>query len=98
MANHSVQKFSRISENLGSESFDASSFKYYPNPAENILNLSYDEEISEITFFNLLGQKVLSKTIKEHKPQIDISNLPSGSCLMRATSDGNSKTFKIIET
>jgi subtilisin family serine protease len=58
----------------------------YPNPASNILNISFDSDdqnITNIKIFNILGQEVKTKNSIKSKPgrneiQIDIHDLPSG--------------------
>ena len=82
---------------LGTGSFDNVNFAYYPNPVTNILNLSYNKEISNVEIFNLLGQKVLANKFNSNTPQVDMSNLPNGTYMVKVTSDNQSKTIKVIK-
>lgn len=77
--------------------FNNANFKAYPNPVSDILNLSYDQTISDVSIFNLLGQNVVSKTINDTNGAIDMSSLPSGSYLVKVTADGQTKTIKVIK-
>ena len=72
---------------LGNNSFDNTNFSYYPNPVKNTLNLSYNQEISNVEVFNLLGQKVSSYVINASAAQIDMSNLSKGAYMVRVTSN-----------
>ncbi|MCF6128700.1 T9SS type A sorting domain-containing protein [Flavobacterium sp. AS60] len=84
-------------DGLGNGSFDSSSFTYYPNPVKNILNLSYNQEISNVEVYNLLGQKVSSTIINANDAHIDMSNLPNGAYMVRVTSNDQVKTIKVIK-
>jgi hypothetical protein len=53
----------------------------YPNPTSGLVNIdiiNHSTDKIEIQFENLLGQKMLSVPAREHKTQVDISNLPGG--------------------
>ncbi len=82
---------------LGNNSFDNANFSYYPNPVKNTLNLSYNQEISNVEVFNLLGQKVSSNVINANAAQIDMSNLSKGAYMVRVTSNNQLKTIKVIK-
>jgi hypothetical protein len=86
-----------VDVNLSSSSFDTTSFKAYPNPVTNILNLSYSSEISSVEVFNMLGQKVLVKELNVAQGQIDMSNLNAGNYIVKVTADGLTKTIKVIK-
>jgi len=82
---------------LGNENFNASSFKFYPNPVKDILNLSYMQNITSVTVYNLLGQKVFENTLNANSTQVDMSHLSSGSYLVKVTANNQTKTIKIIK-
>lgn len=82
---------------LGNNLFDSSNFTYYPNPVKNTLNLSYNQEISNVEVFNLLGQKVSSNVINANAAQIDMSNLSKGAYMVKVTSNNQLKTIKVIK-
>lgn len=86
-----------IYNELGIDDFNSNNFKFYPNPVKNKLNVSYTENISNISVFNLLGQKVMENTINATSTQVDMSNLASGSYLVKVTSDNQTKTIKVIK-
>jgi hypothetical protein len=82
---------------LSTVSFDTTSFKTYPNPVKDILNLSYNKNISNVSIRNLLGQEVMSKVINTNQSQINLSNLSSGTYLVKVTVDGLVKTIKVVK-
>jgi hypothetical protein len=86
------------SAGLGTDTFESSNLKYYPNPVENVLNLSFDQEISSVEIFNLLGQKVSSTiTNAANEVQVDMSNLANGPYMVRVISNDKMKTIKVIK-
>jgi hypothetical protein len=82
---------------LSNGTFDASKFTFYPNPVKNILNLSYDKSITKVVVINLLGQEVSSLSVNANQAQVDMGNLPSGTYLVKITSDTLVKTIKVIK-
>ena len=86
-----------VTVTLGNSDFDSASFSYYPNPVKNILNLSYNQEISTVEIFNLLGQKLISNVIKANEAQVEMTNLPRGTYMVKVTSDNRVKTIKVIK-
>ncbi len=85
------------SPTLSTPAFDSTNFRAYPNPVSGILNLSYDQDISDVQVFNLLGQNVASKVINSTEGKIDISALPTGSYSLKVTSQGQTKTIKVVK-
>jgi len=82
---------------LANDSFDSSNFTFYPNPVKNILNLSYNKEISTVEIFNLIGQKVISTNFNTNDAQVDMSTLANGPYMVKVTSDNQVKTIKVIK-
>jgi len=72
-------------------------FTVYPNPVKDILNLSYTENISNVEVFNLLGQKMLAKSIDANQGPLDLSGLATGSYLVKVTSGSETKTIKVLK-
>jgi len=86
-----------VTTNLSTDSFDSAAFKAYPNPVNNVLNLSYSSEISSVEVYNMLGQKVIAKALNVTQGQIDMSNLTSGNYFVKVTSEGLTKTIKVVK-
>ncbi len=77
--------------------FNEANFSFYPNPVKNTLNLSYNQEISNVDVFNLLGQKVIATKLNANSGQIDMSSLPNGAYMVKVTSNNQVKTIKVIK-
>jgi hypothetical protein len=82
---------------LSTSSFDSASFVAYPNPVVDVLNLSHSTTIDKVQVINLLGQEVMTKSINAAQSQIDMSNLPVGTYLVRVTANDEVKTIKVIK-
>ena len=82
---------------LSNSAFDNANFTFYPNPVKNTLNLSYNQEISGVDIFNLLGQKIISTKVNSNSGQIDMSSLPKGAYMVKVTSNNQVKTIKVIK-
>ena len=82
---------------LGVKVFDESSFSFYPNPVTEMLNLKYSKDISEVKLINILGQELLAKTTFGTEVQVDMSNLPSGTYIVKIKSDDLEKTIKVVK-
>jgi hypothetical protein len=82
---------------LSNTAFENGNFRSFPNPVKDILNLSYDKNISNITVFNLLGQEVLTKAINSNQSQLNMSALSAGTYLVKVTADNQVKTIKVIK-
>ncbi|MCB0465170.1 MAG: T9SS type A sorting domain-containing protein [Aequorivita sp.] len=72
-------------------------FKFYPNPAQDVLNLSANNTIESVSMFSLLGQKVLETSINQNETSINIASLTPGVYIMKAMIDGNAATYKFIK-
>ena len=81
-------------EQMWGDKFQLSS---YPNPVNNILNVSYTKDQSEtITFsiIDLLGKIVIQE--KELTTSIDVSSLNNGNYFLKVTSETSSESIPFI--
>jgi len=72
-------------------------FSMYPNPANNVLNISAKETIKNADIFNVLGKKVMSVNINKANGSIDVSNLSSGIYLIKYNVNDKVGTAKFIK-
>ncbi len=79
------------------EDLEAHGFSYYPNPVNDVLNLSANTAIDQVEILNLLGQKVFVDTPKALQQSVDFSDLQSGIYLVKVAIDGSEGTFKIVK-
>jgi hypothetical protein len=86
-----------VDSNLSTATFVNNSFKVYPNPVKDILNLRYSSEISNVKVFNILGQLVIEQNVDAISTQIDMSKLNSGTYIVNVAILGEVKTVKIVK-
>jgi hypothetical protein len=79
------------------DGFDNANFKYYPNPVNNILTVSYSEAITGLKLYNMVGQQLITKSVNANETQIDMSHLPAGSYLLEVSSGNKSKMVKLLK-
>ena len=82
---------------LGTSSFDSSAFDTYPNPVNDILNISFNKNINAVQVYNIVGQEVLAKTSTSTISQIDMSSLTNGIYLVKVFADNQIKTIKVVK-
>ena len=83
---------------LGTNEFDSNNaLTLYPIPVKDNLNFSFknSEITSSISIYNLLGQ--LIQTITNPSNSIDVSNLQSGSYLIKVTTDKGISSGKFVK-
>lgn len=86
-----------IQVNLSNTEVPLSNLSYYPNPVQDILNISNTEPITQVEVYNILGQPMLTIQNNTNDAKIDLSNLPSGTYLAKISSDDKIKSIKIIK-
>lgn len=69
----------------------------FPNPAIDFVTIATQEEITNISIFNILGQEVLNIEGNSNSMQIDISNLTAGNYLAKIQVGNAVKTLKLIK-
>lgn len=82
---------------LGQENFDKNAFSYYPNPVINSLNISYKNMIHKVEVFDLQGRKIKSQNFESDAVQIDLSELPTATYLLKVYSINEIEVIKIIK-
>jgi hypothetical protein len=73
----------------------------YPNPANNFLNISFEQiNVSSISILNTLGQSIFKTQITSpniETVQLNVSKLPPGIYIIQATGKNNSATSKFVK-
>ncbi|MDR6969496.1 hypothetical protein J2X31_003529 [Flavobacterium arsenatis] len=82
---------------LSTGSFDTSGFTSYPNPVNDILNISHTGKITNVAVYNILGQEVVSKNVNASHSKIDMSDLAKGTYLVKVTGEDGMKVIKVVK-
>ncbi|RYY45361.1 MAG: T9SS type A sorting domain-containing protein [Chitinophagaceae bacterium] len=86
-----------VTTDLSIDDLVKSNFKLYPNPVKDVLNLSNTQNITSVEVFNMLGQQVITKRVNATQGQVDMSNLATGTYLVKVATDNQTKTVKVIK-
>ena len=84
-------------QTIGTSQFNDNNFSFYPNPANNRLNLQTTGQVEEVKVFNMLGQQVMKETPKTVSPSLNVEALQVGTYIMNVTIDGTSANFRFIK-
>ncbi|WP_177762458.1 fibronectin type III domain-containing protein [Flavobacterium sp. I3-2] len=87
----------RVDVYLSNDQFDKNELKYFPNPVDDVLTISYSDVITQIEVFDLLGKRVQTLQTNENEVKVDLSNLPSGTYIIQLKTDSKQQFVKIIK-
>ena len=76
---------------------DASEFTYFPNPVRNELTLKSQNNIENISVFNMLGQEVIRTAPNALETVLDTNALTQGAYFVQVTVNNVTKTVRIIK-
>ncbi|RRJ92439.1 T9SS C-terminal target domain-containing protein [Paenimyroides tangerinum] len=82
---------------LSDDKFVKEDLKYYPNPVEDILNVTYSERILQIEVFDLLGKRVKVKSTDDKEVNIDLSDLASGTYMIQLKTESKQQFIKVVK-
>lgn len=86
-----------ITTTMGTDKNTFTTLKYYPNPVNDVLTVTNNNNIEMLTVTNTLGQTVISKQINNNNAQLDLSSLNNGVYFVKVSVEGKNKTLKIIK-
>ncbi len=69
----------------------------YPNPANDVLNISSQSTINTVEIFNVLGQKVITMQVEDKSAEINVSNLNAGIYLIKYEINNSTSTKKFVK-
>ena len=72
-------------------------FSIFPNPVASILNFSGIVDETEVTLYNVLGQKTKSFKITAAQPVINISDLETGTYYLKLSSENATAMLKLMK-
>ncbi|NJM79496.1 MAG: T9SS type A sorting domain-containing protein [Flavobacterium sp.] len=84
----------RITDEEIVSSEETDSIIIYPNPSKNLITLTgLSQNKSEISIYNLMGLKLISKTVSNNS-SIDLSSLSAGNYILMISTENNSPVTK----
>ncbi|MEG1022542.1 MAG: T9SS type A sorting domain-containing protein, partial [Myroides sp.] len=87
----------KVTINLSNAELDLTQLKYYPNPVDSELNISYIEEIKKVEVFTITGQRVFGNDYQGNEVKVDLSRLSAGTYLVKIETAKASQFVKIVK-
>lgn len=81
---------------LAVDKFEQRGFKMYPNPVNNILNVTYNGDL-KVSITNIAGQQILSPRSISKQGSVDVSSLSAGVYFLKADANGESIVRKFVK-
>lgn len=82
---------------IGVDEFDINKLSIYPQPANDILNIDYIEEIALLEVYNMLGQQLISAKESSSRVKLNVSSLKAGAYFLKLHTASNKHVVKIIK-
>lgn len=82
---------------LGTKDLDLASLKYYPNPTDSELNISYKEAIKTVEVFDILGKQVKAEKFDATDVRLNVSSLAAGTYMIKVVTENGSQFVKIVK-
>ncbi len=82
---------------LGVEDEEFAGFKLYPNPTNELLNVTASISIETIEIYNLMGQSLVKEELNDTSGTLSLSHLPTGIYMLTATINNRQASFKFIK-
>src|SRR5690606_17119830 len=81
----------------GISEFSTAGLYAYPNPVNDMLTITSQAVIDEVTVYNMLGQNVLSATPKADTATINVSALNNGLYIIKTAGGGKETSTQFIK-
>ena len=81
----------------GTGDLDLVDFSYFPNPVKDELRMQANETITNVSVYNILGQRVRSLQPDAINTKLDLTSLVSGTYLVKAEVNDRIGTFKVVK-
>ena len=82
---------------LSAGSFEVNGFEYFPNPVNDNLSLRAQDNIQNVSVYNMLGQEVSRMTPNAVSSEVNMSNLSQGAYFVKVTINGTTETIRVLK-
>ena len=82
---------------LSNSNFDLASFNVYPNPTNNVWNLSNAQNINSIKLYDISGKQILSLNPNATSAVINASEYSSGIYFANVETENGTKVIKLVK-
>ncbi len=84
-------------EVLGTEDNSSLELSTYPNPTKGIVTISAQQEINNVTVYNIIGQEVKSVSGNGNSVTVNLSEFAAGHYIAKVVAGDSSESIKIIK-
>ena len=84
-------------EQLGTSDINNAEFIYWPNPVKDKLNFDGKETVESVQVFDMSGRLLMDRQSATGITQLDVTVLSKGTYIVKAQTDKEVKTFKIVK-
>ena len=82
---------------LGANDFIETTVSLYPNPSNELINISFDEDqLSKLEFYDITGKLLFKKELNTNTYALNIANYPSGTYIVKVFKQNNVSVNKKI--
>ncbi|MCW9038662.1 T9SS type A sorting domain-containing protein [Altibacter sp.] len=78
-------------------SIEENIFSFYPNPVQEELVFTASTEVTQLTIYNVTGQKVLETFPAVLQGELQINSLAAGYYVLKVTMQGTTQSFKFVK-
>ena len=85
---------------LGTQEFENTLFKAYPNPTENLLTIALQnnaEVIDTVSVYDISGKTMKVQKTANATVVLDLSDLSRGIYFVKVQSEGQEKVLKVVK-
>lgn len=72
-------------------------FTYYPNPANDVVNIESGSQMTNLEVYNVAGQLLVSQKLNTMNTKVDISSFSTGTYFFKLRFDEVESNFKILK-
>lgn len=95
--NYFIDDFVFVEGSLSSNDFQGQSFKVFPNPVVDQLNIQSKDAVNTVSVYNVLGKLVHQSSPNTVSPSIDMGAFKSGIYFVEVTIGNSTKTVKVVK-
>ena len=75
----------------------STSFNVYPNPVNNVLFVDTDENVEQVTIYNLTGSMVYNEVYSSNNVKINVSELEAGVYIVKVRTENNEVVNRFVK-
>lgn len=87
----------KVGVTLGTNDLDLEQLKYYPNPVDSELVISYIDPLENVEIYDVAGKRVFKQKYESKSITIDFSRFSSGTYMVKVMTAEGSQFIKIIK-